>query len=223
MAYGGSTHGSCGAGRRPPGWHDVDDEVIDDPTMHFTRATRLEAASVHAFILLAAELDAHGAPPALSRQARRAARDEARHAAIMASLAGLAQPPRVASQPLALRSLETMAIDNAVEGCVREAIGGLVLALQAKRAPRRAMRRALSSIAHDELGHAALSLAIDEWTHARLDRAAARRVEEARALAAHGLVQELGCSRQPAWQRHIGLPSSDEQASVAQALSSRWA
>src|SRR5258708_38720960 len=50
-------------------------------------AAWMEAASVRAFQRLARELAAHGAPLELVREARRAARDEARHARVMTTLA----------------------------------------------------------------------------------------------------------------------------------------
>ena len=91
-------------------------------------AAWLEAASVYAFFRLADELALHGAPIALVRIARQSAMDEMRHAAVVASLAARygARPAAVEVDPPAARSLEAMAIENAVEGCVRETWGAIV-------------------------------------------------------------------------------------------------
>ena len=74
----------------------------------FAAAAHLEAASVHAFRRLHDELAAHGAPARLLRAARRAQRDEVRHARLTARMArrfgGHPVPPRVA--PVPLRALE---------------------------------------------------------------------------------------------------------------------
>ena len=50
-------------------------------------AAYLEAASVAAFLDLAVQLETHGAPRALVRELRRAARDEMRHTRDVAALA----------------------------------------------------------------------------------------------------------------------------------------
>ena len=81
---------NCAIGRRPVGLR------ADKPTrrhpasplgQHFARCARLEAASVTAFLRLHDDLAAIGAPQALLRRVRTAARDEARHTRQTASLA----------------------------------------------------------------------------------------------------------------------------------------
>src|SRR5204862_5482346 len=104
-------------GRRPPGL--VDAPLVADGALraYFQEMSRLEAASVPAFRVLARELRAHGAPRSLIRAARRAARDEIRHARLGKLLAerfgGHYVRPRIALLPL--RSVEAIATDNAVE------------------------------------------------------------------------------------------------------------
>ncbi|MEO8874282.1 MAG: ferritin-like domain-containing protein, partial [Polyangiaceae bacterium] len=88
----------------------------------------LEAVSVHAFDRLEHELHAHGAQADLLLDARRARRDEERHTAMMTKLAArhgtYAQMP-AAPKPTPIRSLVEIALENAVEGCVRETYGAL--------------------------------------------------------------------------------------------------
>src|SRR5205823_2406284 len=138
---------------------------------HFARVAHLEAASVHAFVRLGRELDAHGAPKRLLDAAARAARDEIRHARVTARIARRfgASPPPARVRQLAVRSLAAVAIENAVEGCVRETFGALVAKWQADHAGDAEVATAMERIARDESDHAALSWAIAGWSAARLD------------------------------------------------------
>src|SRR5207244_2173225 len=122
----------------------------------------LEAASVPAFLLLARDLVVHGAPPALVQAALVAADDEVRHAATMAVLARAhgATPPAVELTPTPVRELRALALDNAIEGCVREAFAAACAAHQAGAAADPALRTALAAIAVDEARHAALAFAL---------------------------------------------------------------
>jgi hypothetical protein len=137
------------------------------------RMAELEAASVPAFLRLGAELAEHGAPAALIGAARRAAGDEVRHTAQVAALAAAfggrarvaAAPPRPPRRPLV-----ELAVDNAVEGGVREAVGAALADYQARTATVAAVRQVFRGVAHDEAGHAGLALAIDRWIAPRLSR-----------------------------------------------------
>jgi hypothetical protein len=136
--------------------------------------------------MLARELELHGAPNVLARVARRSMHDEIRHARIMSSLAGAPIEVTVAiGQP---RSLEEMALDNAQEGCVREAFGALEAAWQSVHAKDPVVRAANMEIARDEARHALLSLAIDDWSAPRIGRA---KLRAAREEAAHRFQHEL--------------------------------
>src|SRR5207302_2062069 len=122
-----------GAGRIPAGLARARMAAV--PSLlgsYFASAAHLEAASVHAFRRLRCELAAHRAPARLLRSARRAQRDEVRHARLMARMArrfgGAPVPARVA--PIGPRALDEIAIENAVEGCVRETFGALVASFQ---------------------------------------------------------------------------------------------
>jgi len=125
----------------------------------------LEAASVDAFEGMTRELVAHGAPARLRAGARRAARDEVRHARVTRNLAeragGTVSPVRL--QASRVRSLEEMAIENAVEGCVRETFSAAVAMIQAERATDMKVRHAMKRIARDETRHAELSWAVAQW------------------------------------------------------------
>jgi len=150
----------------------------------------LEAASVHAFHRLARELEAHGAPRALVRRAKASARDEVRHARIMSKLAKKhgARVPRVVVRDLPVRSLEGIARENAVEGCVGETFGALVAAWHGAHAKDADFAAAMRQIAPDELRHAALGWAVAAWANARLSEEERARVRAARDAAARELM-----------------------------------
>jgi rubrerythrin len=122
-------------------------------------AAYLEAASVVAFVDLAAQLEAYGAPATLVRALRRAARDEVRHARDITALARArgAEPDTVRLETTGPRSLVAIAIENACEGCVRETWGAACAVAQSKRATDPEIRQAMRAIARDELAHASLS------------------------------------------------------------------
>jgi hypothetical protein len=146
------------------------------------RAAYLEGVSVPAFRRLARELAAHGAPPALVTGARRAARDEIRHHKMMTALACRfgAEPSDVPERfPDHVRPLSEVAIENAVEGCAREALGAVTAAHQARWARDPAIRAGFGVIARDEARHAELAFDVHAWSCARLGAAARRRVRAA--------------------------------------------
>src|SRR5207244_884717 len=121
-----------GTGRRPAGLvaPSRSGRGGDEVGAYWARAAHLEAASVHAFRTLAADLHAYGAPRRLVEAASRAAGDEVRHARACATLArrhGSSPVPVVVRSPPS-RSLVEIAEENAVEGCVRETWGALVAA-----------------------------------------------------------------------------------------------
>ena len=222
VAYDVVTPG-CGAsvGRRPDG-------LAPPRRMHndsalgawFANVAWLEASSIYAFLQLARELADHDAPGALVRLAQAAARDEVRHAQLMSRFAqrfGGAQPP-VEVAPPRVRTLEALAIENAIEGCVRETWGAVVALWQAQRAPDAEMRAAFALIARDEVRHAALGWAIDRWAMGRLDDAAQVRVALAREAAVVSLAAEP-IDELPA----VGLPSAaDARRLHARTNSSLW-
>ncbi len=151
------------------------------------RAAALEATSVEAFEILAEELERFGAPEALVADARRAARDEVRHAratTVLASRFGARVPSRARGRRRR-RDLRTVAVENAAEGCVRETFGAALAAWQAACARDATVRRAMRSIARDEARHADLAWRIDAWVaDVALEDARAARGDAIRALRA---------------------------------------
>jgi hypothetical protein len=169
-------------GRRPSGLRPSELSGGAELGSYFAEMARLEAASVFAFRELRVELRAHGAPRALVRAAQRAARDEVRHARATRALArrygGDVRSPHVEGRPV--RSLEAIALDNAVEGCVRETFGALVAHHQARAAQDPVVAATMARIARDETRHAALAHDIDAWVKRRLGPLARRRVDAAK-------------------------------------------
>jgi hypothetical protein len=206
-------------GRRHEGASPTAEPATRDPLGRcFAAMEALEAGSVPAFQRLACELVAHGAPDDLVRDARRAVSDERRHAALMARLAR-AHGVEASSTPVAvgaLRPLEAVALENAVEGCVGETWGALVALWQAQRALDPDVRAVMQSVAADELRHAALAWRVDAWARARLSADAARRVREARDQRLATLRAERRAV-DPAVSRGAGLPSPREAARLLDA------
>jgi hypothetical protein len=157
------------------------------------------------------ELVAHGAPKRLVHGAERAARDEIRHTRMTRSLArrygAIAMDPEVENR--GVRSLEGIAAENAVEGCVREAFGALVACWQAQVAADPVIRAAMKRIARDETRHAALAFEVDAWVRGRLDTSARACVEEARRQAFDDLFVQSG-EAPIALRAPLGLPTQHQ-------------
>jgi hypothetical protein len=154
---------------------------------------QLEAASVAAFDALHADLVRVGAPAALLRSIRSARKDEVRHARLVSREAARhgAIAPAAVVNPIAPRSLEQLAIDNAEEGCVVETFGAALLTLQAERVNDPRLRRMFRAFAADELRHAAPSWRIAAWLEARLPTEGRQRVARARNEAVSSLERRL--------------------------------
>jgi hypothetical protein len=198
---------SCVAGRRPAAFTPTTEHGADLGA-HFARAAELEALAVIAFRNLRAELLELGAPSRLLRALTSAARDEVRHARATRRLArrfgrATAEPHAL---PRAARSIEAIAIENAVEGCVREAYGALSAVWQAQAAADPSVRGALRKIARDEVRHAALSMKVQRWLEPRLDPQGRRRVAEAKRAAVRELRAELDVTPPEPTVRLAGYP-----------------
>lgn len=174
----------------------------------YARLAWMEAASIVSFRRLARELTEHGAPAALIAAARSAARDEVRHARAMAGLARRhgGTIPRVSHDSFVLRSLEEIARENAVEGCIGETYSAAVTSWQAEHAGDPEDRRVLEAIAEDEIDHSALAFAIADWILPKLDVAGRERIRDAtsRAIVAMQALAERVVD--PALVREAGLP-----------------
>ncbi|MBL8685241.1 MAG: ferritin-like domain-containing protein [Myxococcales bacterium] len=170
----------------------------------------LEAEAVAAFERLARELAALGAPETLVAWAQSSADDERRHVEMTRSLDGRAVIEAPPTDALALRSLFDVALENAVEGCVREAFGVVIASWQAEHGADPRVRACYRTIAEDEAKHAALALEIDQWTASRLTARETMLVREAKLRALTVLRDEQSRAREDAW---LGLP--DARASIA--------
>ena len=208
--------GRCPEGLAPP----ASTRVGDAFGAWLAANAHLEAASIDAFEILAAELRAHRAPLVLIQTARAAAVDERRHADAIGRLAVSrgAAPPAVHVKRGPIRDLEAVARENAVEGCVRETYAALLAYRQARAATDPAIRSAMAGIARDETRHAALAWAVDGWSQALLTPAARRRVHEAR----HDAIERLGeatlAGLPPADRARAGLPDDDDAARMIGSL-----
>jgi hypothetical protein len=229
----------CGAGRRPAGLVAASasdtsgaSDRLSASGAWWAQVARLEAGSIVAFAALEAELGAHGAPRALCDAARRAAADEVRHAALAGALArsrGVAPLPAVIDLS-EIRTLEEIARDNAVEGCVRETYGAACAAWQA--ADPRAdpdCRAALAHIAADERRHAILAWDVHDWLGGALSPRAQRRVADARVEAARALTDEVTAeaeAREARWLSEscvLGLPGPAHARRIAAAVAAEAA
>jgi hypothetical protein len=187
---------------------------------YFAAAAHFEQASVHAFQRLSAELAAHRAPARLLRAARRAERDEVRHARLMGRMAarfgGRPVRPRVcAGRP---RALSTVAIENAMEGCVRETFGALVASFQAENAGDPAVARLMTSVARDETRHAALSWSVARWASRRIDAASRVGLAARCRDVIHALRRESRARVDDDLRARAGLPTTSQRLALLDAL-----
>jgi hypothetical protein len=212
----------CQPGRAPAGLRRARAPRGAPVAAYLARAAHMEAASVHAFRVMERELAALAAPRALTRAAKRAAADEVRHARVTARLArarGSKPPPvRVARAVAGPRSAESIALENAVEGCVRETWSALVACWQAEHARDETVARAMRRIAADETRHAALSWEVARFLDARLDAAARARVAAARARAIAELERAAAASPHVELVRDLGLPGADASRALARGM-----
>jgi hypothetical protein len=212
-------------GRRPAGLRSDARSARTGVQRYLAECARLEAASIEAFRVLRRELAAHRAPRRLLRAASRAARDERRHARIADALARRfgAAPGPVTVEPRPVRSLEAIARENAVEGCVRETWGALVALRQSRLATAAPVRAAMRRIARDEVRHAELAWAVDAWLRPRLGRAAGKRVHDARAAAVAELSREVTHVLPAQARERLGVPCATESlALVAELERALW-
>lgn len=199
---------TCVEGRRPAGFveHHLKARGLG---AHFARAAELEAASVFAFRQLRGQLRAHGAPRALLSKLSRAARDERRHTRTTCALArrfgGTPRYAQIATN--VCPSIEEIAMDNVVEGCIRETYGALVATWQAREARDPEIRAAMQRIAREETSHAALSFELQRWLERRLHRTQLQRVEAAKRRALGELRAALELPHEMTIAEIAGLPS----------------
>lgn len=122
-----------------------------------------------------------------------------------------------------VRSLLSLAIENAQEGCVRETYGALVAWIQSASATEPHLRRALQAIAAEETDHAKLAFAVSEFCMSRLSDREQADVLLAQRDAVSELSNELLDSPPTELQVRLGLPSAAVAARlVTQAKIELW-
>jgi hypothetical protein len=197
-----------------------------DVGRYFAQVAGLEAAAVDAFERMAAELSAMGAPAELVEWARVSAEDERRHARDMGALANRfgVLPGAHAPQAFALRGLFEVALENAVEGCVRETYGAVVGHHQAQRAQDPVVRAAMVQVAEDETRHAALSWSVAEWALPQLSEAQRMAIRAAQRGAIDALTRSVSIPEADALVQDAGLPAPRAALVMLQALGQQvWA
>lgn len=209
--------GDC-IGRRPEGLVNV---AASDAIGHrLARVAWLEGAAVAAFDVLAEELVRFGAPSDLVARAHQARADEVVHADLvgeMAAALGHVVPP-VEVEPARSRSLLDFALENAVEGCVRETYGAAEARFAATSATSLKAQAVFSRIADDEARHAQLSRDVGRWVATQLSDAENARVSRAMVDAHNQLLTELA-RRQPDPTFHaLGTPTSEQALAIARVL-----
>lgn len=179
----------------------------DEVSAWFAAQAHAESTSVAAFVTIALEIERLGLPHALVERCRIAAREEITHARILGRIAdalgGRAAPIEI--KPPEHRSLLAFALENAVEGCVRETWAALVAHWQASHAAEPRVRAAYARIASDEAGHADLAWLIDAELQLRLSPSERAQVEAARKGAVEALRASLS-EPSAELKRTAGLP-----------------
>jgi hypothetical protein len=208
-------------GRRPQGLMAMESEAGGSTIgRFFARAAALEAASVPAFAALACELRALGAPDALQHKVRRAIDDEFDHCARMTALAErFGEKPRTpVVRDMPLRDGFALALDNTVEGCVRESFGALIATYQAAHARDAEVAEAFSRIGQDETRHASLAWQLQAWLEVELTGAQRAFVRAAQRRALAALEREFAIEHERALRELAGLPDRRAALSLHAAL-----
>lgn len=112
-------------------------------------------------------------------------------------------------------TLEALAIDNAIEGCVRETLGAIEAVWMAEHSPDPEIRSVMRSIARDEERHAALAWRIDAWVRGHVDAAP---IDAAMRNAIEVLERQSPYSAELV---AIGLPDATRTAAMVQGLRER--
>jgi len=107
-----------------------------------------------------------------------------------------------------------MAVENVVEGCVRETFGAALALFQAKSAKDAEIRRALGRIARDETRHAELSWAVAQWLASQLDADARHRVHDAQEQAIASLMNDAAREADASLTERLGVPTASQARAV---------
>lgn len=215
------TNGCPVAGRRTEGVHGGETgELRASLGDFFARCTALEATAVIAFRRLEAELVAFGAPADLIERARRATQDEIEHTDAMAWLTARASGsvPAITQDELPRRSLFDVALENAVEGRIRETFGAAVALHQARHAADGTTRRILTRIADEERAHAELAADLEQWFAEQLSADELARIESAKLAAIAELRAAHSCETDPRLVSGAGLPTRKQASALVDGL-----
>jgi hypothetical protein len=208
---------AAGVGRRPAGLFAARIAHVSTPIgAHFAAVAHLESASVRAFEILEHELRDNGAPTELVLSAQRSRREEVEHARATARIARAhgARPSRARVERRRPRSLSDIALENAVEGCVRETFGALVATFQADHARDPEIAVTMKTIAADETRHAALAWATAKWLDPQLSDDARAQISVAAREAVRTLARECDLEPHEDLVTHAGLPRASTQRTM---------
>ena len=172
-------------GRRPLG-------LVERDCQYFAKAAFLEASSVIAFQELHRQLRSWDAPVDFLERIASAAKDEIRHATQMKMLAkryNQPVPPILLSE--SPEDLYTVAMHNAIEGCIHETWAALEATLKANHAKTTEMRSIYTKIAQDEIKHAQLSWDLHAWFLTKLSPSQAKQIEKAQKAALLSLNESI--------------------------------
>ncbi len=212
----------CTAGRRALGTQDQRERLTarDARGLWWSQIHCLEKEAVYAFIQLAGELEALGAPASLVTRCLEAAAEEVEHAQQTGALAiqfGGSLAPVPPATTSSTRTLFELALHNVSEGCVRESFAGIEAIWQAERAEP-ATRPTLRQIAREECGHAALSWDIHTWACSLLTQDEVLALEAARQDAIATLQADLQARAARPWPPELGLPDAPTSLALLQGM-----
>ncbi|MBX3191163.1 MAG: hypothetical protein KF819_29470 [Labilithrix sp.] len=197
-------------GRRPSGLCARADDPFASVGAWFAECAHLESAAVVAFERLTIEATALGAPEDLLERLRRAQDDERRHSIAAGELARRfdAAVPDVAVEHTTEREVFQIALENGVEGVIRETYGAAAALYRSMHARDARVAEVLREIASDECEHASLSWDVARWLDTQLN--AAERAEVSRSMhqAIADLRRELAVEPPPELRRIAGVPSA---------------
>jgi len=187
-------------------------------TRYVAKAYHAEASSVAAFLQLRSELQRYNVPLELLKRCLHAAKDEIKHARMIAALArkNSAILPELSFGILPNRTLFEITLDNAIEGCIYETYSALKAQYQVHHADARLIP-ILQTIARDETKHAQLAWDIHKHLIPRMSPKQQQKIKAAQRIALQNvLVQAMNEASGPL-SRTLGYPPSD----LAKIFSSR--
>ena len=215
--------GAC-VGRKPPGILEFKPQEIrknqNAVGSLLSRNAAFEAASVIAFEHLREELEFYDAPLSILKKIDAAIVDERRHAIQIAQLAHCygqtADQFKVTKS--VIRSLESIATDNMIEGCIGESWGALVGLHQAVTASDKSIAQVMQVIANEEIEHASLSWEIHAWLFPQLTSQEKERVVIAKQMALLELIKKAQQGTDQYVNQVMGLPEPKTATILAKKL-----